>query len=130
NDGCDFAGNPGCRGVRPPFDYVPASEEAYRSRLHDIAEQIAGPLVRPDLVLVQEAEDQDICSVVGGALQCGSTDDADGKPDTLQELALAVAEVGGPAYDAAFDRDGADDRGIVSGFLYRTDRVQLLPASA
>jgi predicted extracellular nuclease len=79
---------------------------------------------------VQEAEDQDICTVAGGALQCGTADDADGKPDTLQELVLAVAEVGGPAYDAAYDRDGADDRGIVSGFLYRTDRVQLLPVSA
>jgi predicted extracellular nuclease len=130
NDGCDFVGNAGCPGVSPPFDYVPASEEAYQSRLHDIARQIAGPLVRPDIILVQEAEDQDICTVAGGALQCGTADNADGKPDTLQELALAVAEVGGPSYDAAYDRDGADDRGIVSGFLYRTDRVQLLPASA
>jgi predicted extracellular nuclease len=63
-------------------------------------------------------------------MQCGTADNADGKPDTLQDLALAIAAEGGPAYDAAFDRDGADDRGIVSGFLYRTDRVQLLPVSA
>ena len=37
-----------------------------------------------------------------------------------------IAELGGPAYEAAYDRDGADDRGIVSAFLYRTDRVELL----
>ena len=32
-DGCDFAGNTGCPGVSPPFDYVPASAEAYQARL-------------------------------------------------------------------------------------------------
>jgi hypothetical protein len=79
--------------------------------------------------MVQEAEDQDICSVANGALVCGTTNNADGKPDTLQELALAIAKAGGPAYDAAFDRTGADARGIVSGFLYRTDRLSLAPAT-
>ncbi len=29
-DGCDFAGNTGCPGVSPPFDYVPASEVRLR----------------------------------------------------------------------------------------------------
>lgn len=53
--------------------------------------------------------------------------DDDGRPDTVQELALAVAAAGGPAYDAAYDRDGADDRGIVAAILYRTDRVTLAP---
>src|SRR5690606_26429059 len=32
-DGCDFAGNPGCPGVDPPFDYVPASVAEYEERL-------------------------------------------------------------------------------------------------
>ena len=36
---------------------------------------------------------------------------------------------GGPAYDAAFDRDSSDLRGIAPAFLYRTDRVELLPAA-
>jgi len=126
-DGCDFTGNAGCPGVNPPFDYVPASEAAYQAHLADIAQQIAADLHGPDIVLVQEAEDQDICEVSGDALTCGATDDTDGRPDTLQELALTIASLGGPSYDAAYDRDGADDRGIVSGFLYRTDRVELLP---
>jgi hypothetical protein len=130
NDGCDFTGDPGCPGVNPPFDYVPASQEIYDGHLDDIAQQVVEDLHAPDLILVQEAEDQDICAVVSGALDCGSVDDRDGKPDTLQELALRIASFDGPPYDAAFDRDGADDRGIVSGFLYRTDRVELLPASA
>jgi predicted extracellular nuclease len=130
-DGCDFAGNAGCPGVRPPFDYVPASDAVYQERLGLIAEQITGDLHAPDIILVQEAEDQDICAVVGGALDCDDgVNNRDGKPDTLQELALRIAASGGPAYDAAFDRDGSDDRGIVAALMYRTDRVELLPATA
>lgn len=129
-DGCDFAGNAGCPGVRPPFDYVPESTDAYEARLADIADQVTGDLHSPDILLTQEAEDQDICSVAAGALTCGGAEAGDGRPDALQELALAVAAAGGGTYDAALDRDGADDRGIVSGFLYRTDRVSLAPVAA
>jgi predicted extracellular nuclease len=129
-DGCDFTGNTGCEGVRPPFDYVPASNEAYQERLRLIATQIITDIRAPDILLVQEAEDQDICTVVAGVFTCGATNNADGKPDTLQELATVIARSGGPAYDAVYDRNGADARGIVSAFLYRTDRVQLLPVNA
>ena len=129
-DGCDFTGNGGCVGVSPPFDYVPESLAAYDEHLGALASEVANDLHAPDLLLVQEAEDQDICTVSAGALQCGATNNADGKPDTLQELALRIKALGGPAYDAAFDRNGADDRGIVAAFLYRTDRVELLPATA
>jgi uncharacterized protein len=126
-DGCDFLGNPGCPGVSPPFDFVPASQEAYDERLLDIAQQITEDLHSPDILLSQEAEDQDICSVVGGALSCGGPELGDGKPDTLQELALAIGVAGGGTYDAAFDRNGADDRGIVAAVMFRTDRVALAP---
>jgi hypothetical protein len=129
-DGCDFAGNLGCPGVVPPFDYVPASQEFYDQRLIDIAAQITGDLHSPDILLTQEAEDQDICSVVDGSLACGGPEAGDGKPDTLQELALSIAAAGGGDYDAAYDRDGADDRGIVSAFLFRTDRVSLAEPAA
>lgn len=127
-DGCDFAGNPGCPGVNPPFDYVPPSDAAYQTRLNEIARQIVGDLHSPDIILVQEAEDQDICTVTGWVLTCGASNNADGKPDTLQELAAVIYSLGGPPYDAAYDRDGADDRGIVAAYLFRTDRVELLPA--
>ncbi|WP_433387950.1 lamin tail domain-containing protein [Micromonospora sp. KLBMP9576] len=129
-DGCDFAGNAGCTGVRPPFDYVPGSEQEYREQLAALADQITTDLHSPDLILVQEAEDQDICSVSGGALVCGSTDDADGAPDSLQDLTLAIAAAGGPAYQAAYDRTGADARGITAAFLFRTDRVSLAAPTA
>jgi predicted extracellular nuclease len=129
-DGCDFTGNTGCPGVSPPFDYVPESQAAYDEHLGALASEVANDLHGPDLLLVQEAEDQDICTVSAGALQCGATNNADGKPDTLQELALRIKALGGPAYDAAFDRNGADDRGIVAAFLYRSDRVELLPVAA
>jgi len=129
-DGCDFTGNAGCPGVSPPFDYVPASQTIYEAHLNEIAQQIISDLHSPDIILVQEAEDQDICGVSGATLTCGVVNNLDGKPDTLQELALTILGHGGPAYEAAYDRDGADDRGIVSAFLYRTDRVELLPAMA
>ena len=130
-DGCDFAGNSGCPGVSPPFDYVPASEQEYKDQLVALADQITNDLHGPDLILVQEAEDQDICTVSGAALACETTkDNADGAPDTLQDLALAVAAAGGPAYAAAYDRNGADDRGITAAFLYRTDRLELADAEA
>ncbi len=115
--------------VSPPYDYVPASDAAYQARLNDIALQIINDLHSPDILMVQEVENQDICTVTSGVLGCGTTDNADGKPDVLQELALKIAANGGPAYDAAFDRDSSDLRGIAPAFLYRTDRVQLLPAA-
>jgi uncharacterized protein len=136
--GCDFANvpvgsNPKClktgtpflSDVTPPYDYVPASDAAYQARLNDIALEIINDLHSPDILMVQEVENQDICTVTGGALTCGTTDNADGKPDVLQELALKVVANGGPAYDAAFDRNSSDLRGIAPAFLYRTDRVQL-----
>jgi predicted extracellular nuclease len=129
-DGCDFTGNGGCFGVSPPFDYVPASAAEYQAHLDGVASQIVNDLHSPGLLLVQEAEDQDICSVVAGAMECGNVNDADGKADSLQDLALTIAASGGPAYDTAYDRDGADARGITAAFLYRTDRLSLTaPAS-
>ncbi|MFF5175316.1 lamin tail domain-containing protein [Micromonospora sp. NPDC000089] len=129
-DGCDFTGNSGCPGVSPPFDYVPANEADYREHLNSLADQITKDLHAPDLILVQEAEDQDICTVSGSELVCGDTDNADGAPDTIQELALAIAADGGPAYAATYDRTGADARGITAAFLYRTDRLSLAQATA
>ncbi len=129
NAGCPNAGTPFLAPINPPYDYVPADDAAYQARLTDIANQIINDLHSPDVMMVQEVENQDICSVAGAALTCGSADNADGKPDVLQELALKVASLGGPAYDAAFDRDSSDLRGIAPSFLYRTDRVQLLPAA-
>src|SRR5262249_26818871 len=85
SDGCDFTGNAGCPGVTPPFDYVPASDAAYQARLHDIAQQIISNLHSPDIIMAQEAEDQDMCTVRAGVFTCDTTSAqyADGKPDTL-----------------------------------------------
>jgi predicted extracellular nuclease len=127
SDPCDFnsPANPGCFGpnpnsssddILPPFDFAPASQADYERHLGELAHQIAFDLKAPDLLLIQEAEDQDL--------------NADGRPDTLQDLAVAIRAAGGPQYAAAYDRDGADDRGIVAAFLYRTDRVELLAPSA
>jgi predicted extracellular nuclease len=131
--GCDFAGDSGCpkvapflAAVYPPYDYVPASQAAYEARLADIASQIINDLHSPDILMVQEVENQDICAVTDGAMVCGTTDNADGRPDVLQDLALEIESQGGPSYDSAFDRDSSDLRGIAPAFLYRTDRVQLV----
>jgi predicted extracellular nuclease len=133
--GCDFASDTGCSNegtpflapINPPFNYIPASDADYQARLNDIAQQIINDLHGPDILMVQEVENQDICVVSADALDCGTTDNADGKPDVLQELALKIADNGGPSYDGAFDRDSSDLRGIAPAFLYRTDRVELLP---
>jgi hypothetical protein len=129
-DGCDFAGNSGCPGVYPPFDYVPANQTAYEERLNQIASQIVNDLHSPTVILAQEIEDQDICALSDGALVCDSVNNADGMPDPLQDLALVIEDMGGPQYLSAYDRDGADDRGIVSAYLYRADRAELLPVDA
>jgi hypothetical protein len=150
DSGCDFVGNPGCFGdggsVTPPFDYVPGSDAEYQDRLQRMAEQIRLDLHSPDIVLAQETEAQDVCTVAeswtptpghgADRLDCDLTDPGeanarrDGRPDSLQELALVIAEQGGPAYAAAFDLDSGDLRGITTAYLYRTDRVQLLPPAA
>lgn len=127
-DSYDFIGNANCTSAST-CDYPPRSEAEYRTKLHDIAVQITRDLHSPEILLTQEAEDQDICTVQNAELVCGTTDNADGKPDDLQDLALEIARLGGPAYDAAFDRDGTDQRGIISPILYRTDRVHLVPAT-
>ena len=129
-DGCDFAGNTGCPGVSPPFDYVPASAGRLRraprrargagGRRPPRAGRPARPGGRGPGHLHRQRHARS---------PAARRTTRDGKPDTLQELALRIAAVGGPAYDAAYDRDGADDRGIVAAFLYRTDRVELLPAT-
>jgi uncharacterized protein len=132
---CDFTGNTGCpnagtpflAAINPPYDYVPANDSVYQARLNDIATEIVNDLHSPDILMMQEVENQDICTVSGSDLVCGTTDNADGRPDDLQELALKIASLGGPTYNAAFDRDSSDLRGIVPSFMYRTDRVQLLP---
>jgi hypothetical protein len=116
--------------VSPPFDYVPQSQAEYAAKLAALADQVIASLHSPDVILAQEAEDQDICTVAGTSLTCGATNDADGRPDTLQELALTIQAAGGPVYAAAYDRSGADARGITAAFLYRTDRVRLAAATA
>jgi uncharacterized protein len=129
-DGCDFDGNSGCPGVSPPFDYTPANDAEYQQRETEIAHQVIDDLHGPDVIVVAEAEDQDICTVQSWQVVCGTTNNADGKPDDLQELAVHIHALGGPDYDAAFDRSSTDARGIIPAFMYRTDRVQLLPASS
>jgi predicted extracellular nuclease len=153
NSGCDFPGNAGCFGqeggsVTPPFDYVPDSDAEYQARLARMAEQIRLDLHSPDIVMIQETEAQDVCTVSAdwtpatgpglGAdrLDCDLVNTgedntrSDGRPDSLLELALVIAEQGGPSYDAVFDLDSGDLRGITTAYLYRTDRVELLPATA
>jgi predicted extracellular nuclease len=126
NPGCSNAGTPFLTSIKPPYDYVPADESAYQARLNDIALQIINDLHSPDILMVQEVENQDICKITDGAMDCGTTNNADGQPDDLQDLALKIDSLGGPTYAAAFDRDSSDLRGIVPAFMYRTDRVQLL----
>ncbi|MCE9616220.1 MAG: endonuclease/exonuclease/phosphatase family protein [Lentisphaerae bacterium] len=106
-------------------NYVPSSGEAYVRRLRGLAAQMVQDLECPDVMLVQEVEDQDIGSMLDGTLQVGTVNNRDGRLDVLQELAAEIVRLGGPLYASAADRAGADERGIVCAMLYRTDRVRL-----
>lgn len=148
NSECDFAGDPGCvdpedpeGNVKPPYDYVPASFEEYQGQMERQAQQIVDDLQSPAILMTQEGEAQDVCSVnpewtadssLGAdRLVCDlvNTGDAntggDGAPDSIQELALLVAEYGGPTYEVAGDLDAADTRGIMTGFMWRPELAEL-----
>lgn len=127
-DGCDFAGDEGCPDVRRPFNYVPASDEVYQQRLDAIARQIVEQLHSPDILLIQEVEDQDIGVLTVAGMVYGQTNHADGEVDALQELAIRIVALGGPVYRTAIDRDGADGRGITCAWMYNPETV--LPAPA
>ena len=60
--------------MNPPFDYVPASQEIYEAYLNDIAQQIINDLHGPDIIFIQEAEDQDICTVSAGSADVWSNE--------------------------------------------------------
>lgn len=122
----DAHADPGTGGISKPFNYIPATEEEYRARLKMLARQIVEDLHSPDILMIEEAEDQDLAAPgEDGKLVYGEKNGADGRCDCLQEIIVEIAALGGPEYDTAFDRDGADVRGITCGFMWRTDRVEL-----
>ncbi len=114
------------------LNYVPRSLAAYETKITKIALAILNDMHTPDIIAFQELEDQDVC-VEGGQLYGTCSDEvnnADGSPDVLQDVAVAIATMSDNAiiYSATIDRDSADDRGIAQGYLYRADRVELPPA--
>lgn len=126
DDPCDAADDSGSGRIAPPFDYLPSSEADYQRRIRKIAAQIIQAMQAPHIILIQEAEDQDLLTFRHGR----SLPKPDGRPDVLQELAWAVHQLGGPMYEVANDRDGADYRGITSAFMFRSDRVEMLEPDA
>jgi predicted extracellular nuclease len=126
-DGCDFGGDDGCPDVRRPFNYVPDSEEIYRARIAAISKQIVEELHAPDILLIQEVEDQDIGLLTENGVVYTMKNNADGEVDALQELAIQIVADGGPVYRIAIDRDGADGRGITCAWMYNPDVVRAAP---
>ncbi|MDY7084833.1 MAG: hypothetical protein SYR96_06970 [Actinomycetota bacterium] len=92
----------------------------------DEARRITTGLHAPDLILARGAQAHDVCHLAGTTLTCGTI--GDGKPDSLQELALVISRNGGPAYDVAADLRGANPLGALSAFLFRADRLSLSTA--
>lgn len=130
NDAFDQQDNPG----NALLNYVPLSFDEYAIKVNKIAQAIVGYLHSPDIIALQELEDQDVCTG-GGQLtgMCGNeADNADGLPDVLQDVAAQIAELteGQIVYSVALDRDSSDDRGITQGYMYRADRVEIPAASA
>jgi predicted extracellular nuclease len=123
-DPCDASVNRGTANVRPPFNYLPSHESEYRLRLRAFASQIIHDMGGPELLLLQEVEDQDILTIPDGATEQVSPR-PDGFPDVLQELSQLIHLEGGPKYRGVLNRSGADERGISCAFFYRLDRVRL-----
>lgn len=121
----DFDGDAGEGSIKPPFNYVPADQSQYEAHVQGLARQIVEDLHAPDIILGQEYECQDIVKLENGKLVDTKDKDADGRPDTAQDLLLAIKAAGGPDYDCAYDPMAGDTRGIVCVFLFRTDRVEL-----
>ena len=121
---CDAPNDLGNEWIQPPFDYPPESPEAYKVRLHRLARQIVQGMGAPDLLLVQEIENQDMLTFADDGT---SREGADGRLDTLQELALTIRELGGPVYETASNRKGGDLRGIICAFLFLPTRLSLVP---
>ncbi len=124
NDPCDSFQDKGSDNIQPPFNYLPSNESHYRNRLKAFAGQIIQDLNCPDLLLLQEIEDQDMLSF-DERRTFKPAAGPDGAPDVLQELSLAIQEEGGPVYRGVLNRAGADERGISCAFFYRMDRIQL-----
>lgn len=119
----DFNGS--VREPRRLQNYVPASAEEYARKLRCLAAQIVQDLESPDVLMVQEVEDQDIGTIHEGRLEVGPVNNRDGRLDALQELAVEIVSLGGPLYTPVADRAAADSRGIVCAFLFRDDRLRL-----
>ena len=124
SDPCDAFEDSGIGSIRPPFNYLPKNESEYRNRLEGFARQIVQDMESPEILLLQEIEDQDILSFSKGKV-IRANFNPDGLPDVLQELAQAIRLKGGPHYEGVLNRAGADERGIACAFLFRTDRVSL-----
>lgn len=125
NDPFDINDNP----ENLAFNYVPRTLEAYQTHITKLARQIVEAMQSPDIIALQEVEDQDVC-VSGGLIYgtcSGDTDNANSLPDVLEDLSIEIARLTDSAiiYMPAIDRDSADTRGITQAFLYRTDRVTM-----
>ncbi|MFN8535092.1 MAG: hypothetical protein U0556_16260 [Dehalococcoidia bacterium] len=113
----------------PGAPTIPANFARYVDRLAKIAMLVLDRSGAPDLLVIQEVEDQDLCHDGGQQFgRCGQTDGADGKLDVLADLAHAILarSAGSVGYAQIFDRRGADSRGIVTAILYRPDTLSLL----
>lgn len=114
----DFHTNPGRGRIQPPFHFLPTSEAEYREQLRIVAHQIIHYMRSPQILLLQEMENQDIGVMTADGMVFGTVDNADGELDVVQELILEIVAQGGPIYASAANRNAGDDRGIITAFLY------------
>lgn len=124
----DFHSNPGTGNIRPPFTFLPGSEAEYREQLRIVAGQIIHAMRSPQIVLLQEMENQDIAVLTPDGMVFGAVNHADGELDVVQELILEIVAQGGPVYATAANRNAGDLRGIITAFLYCPETFEPLTA--
>lgn len=124
----DFHTNPGRGRVQPPFGFLPTSEEEYREQLRIVARQIIHDMRSPQIIMLQEMENQDIGVLTPEGMVFGTVNNADGELDVVQELILEIVAQGGAVYASAANRNAGDDRGIITAFMYCPETFRPLPA--
>ncbi len=126
----DFPSNPGSGHVRPPFTYLPGSDAEYREQLRIVADQIVHAMRAPQIIMLQEIENQDIAVLTPDGMVFGTVNNADGELDAVQELILEIVAQGGPVYASAVNRNAGDLRGIITAFMYCPETFEPVHAEA
>ena len=129
-DGCDFVGNTGCPGRQPAVRLRAGLGRGVPTPgCGQEAGVIVGPMKTPDIILIQEAEDQDICTVAGRRAESAATSTTPTASRTpCRSWRWPSPRPAGPPTTRPTTATAPTPGASWPAFLYRTDRVTLAAA--